>query len=115
PGSRITRFANHAYFNSPIYGRDWHLEPVFTDPDGRALASLHQQFHADPSLTFFLADYVPLPEPGEFIANLKGAGISYVFVTKYDGTKWPPQHRLLQRSGATLIYSDRGSELWGLE
>ncbi len=115
PGTRLTRFANHSYLNSPFFGRDWQLRPVFTAPDGRPLPPLHLQFRADPSLRFFMPEAAPPFDAREFVANLRAAGISDVFVTKYDAAAWPPQQALIEQSGqATRTYDDGDSTLWHL-
>ena len=113
PGTRLTRFANHSYLNSPLFGRDWQLRPVFTAPDGQPLPPLHLQFRADPSLRFFAPEAAPPADAREFLANLRAAGISDVFVTKYDAAAWPPQQALIEESGqATRTFDDGDSTLW---
>ena len=49
PGSRVTRFSNHAYFNVPIFGRRWQFDGQFVAPDGSLLPPLHQAFQANPA------------------------------------------------------------------
>jgi hypothetical protein len=115
PGGRVTRFANQDYFNAPLFGREWQLHPVFTDGDGIPLVPLHLQFRANPAMTFFGQPQRAFPQPGQFIKNLRAAGISDVLVTKFDTAKWPAQQHLLEESGeATVSFQDEESTLWHL-
>jgi hypothetical protein len=113
-GTRVTRFANHSYLNSPIYGRAWQLHPIFTDAAGVPLPPLHVEFRAHPALTFSPPP-PPLPDARKFVSNLRSAGISDVFVTKFNGVTWPPQQSLLEESGEAVVSFDDGdSTLWHL-
>jgi len=114
-GARLTRFANQDYLNSPLYGREWQFNPVFTDGDGLPLLPLHGQYHANRSMAFFHAQQHVFPDPNQFIKNLRAAGISDVLVTKFDTAAWPPQQRLLEESGeATVLFCDGQSTIWHL-
>jgi hypothetical protein len=114
-GAGVTRFSNDAYLNSPIFGRSWQLHPIFTDNAGITLLPLHTEFHANPAL--LLSGRAPRPLPGsrQFISNLRSAGVSDVFVTKFNGVEWPPQQALLKESGeAVESFDDGDSALWHL-
>lgn len=115
PGTRIARYANHSYLNSPLFGRDWQFEPVFTDNAGVPLQPLHLQFRADPSLTLYHRPPVPMPAARQLISNLRAARITAVFVTKFDSTDWPPQQALFEESEeATALFRDDTSTLWSI-
>jgi hypothetical protein len=114
-GTRIARFANESYFNSPIFGRQWQFHPVFTDDQGRELPPLHLQFKTTPALHFFATDPSPLPSAHELIVNLRAASISHVFVSKFRTADWPPQQALLKNSGeATAWFDDGDTTVWHL-
>jgi hypothetical protein len=114
-GTHLARFANEFYLNAPFFGRDWQLRPIFTDADGRLLEPYHVRFRACPAQHFMEPDPSLSVNASEFIGNLRAAGISHVFVTKFGGPDWPPQQALLEQSGAaTKTFDDGDSTLWSL-
>ena len=114
-GTRIARFTNHYYLNSPLFGRHWQFAPVFTDAVGNALPLLHVEFRANPKLPFVhvAPDWPIMPSAQELISNLRAARIGAVLVSKFDTDAWPPQRAMLASSAdATMIFSDESTAVF---
>lgn len=112
-GTRIARFTNHDYLNSPLFGRHWQFVPVFTDAAGKALLPLHAEFRANPNLAFFTFEWPVMPSAQELVSNLRAERIGAVLVSKFDVDDWPPHRALLASSAAaTPIFSDESTVIF---
>lgn len=114
-GTRVARFTNHYYLNSPLLGRNWQFVPVFTDAVGRALPPLHVAFRANPQLPFIhvAPEWPIMPSAQELTSNLRAARIGAVLVAKFDTDAWPPHRAMLASSAdATMIFRDESSAVF---
>ena len=114
-GTRIARFTNHDYMNSPLFGRHWQFVPVFTDPAGSSLPPLHAEFLANPKLAFFTYEWPTMPSAEQLMDNLRAERIGAVLVSKFDSDEWPPHHALLTSSAAaTVLFSDNSTTIFSI-
>ncbi len=112
-GSRIAWFGPAAYRYYPLFGPSLLLVPCAVTEEGRLRPPLHARWRENPDECRWWEP--PEPKLDALVANLRAAAIDYVLVTKYDGTEWPPQQRVLAASGqARAVYDDGYSTVWRL-
>jgi hypothetical protein len=111
-GARIASFGPSSYQYYALFGRSLQLIPVGLDSSGKPWRPLYDEWKDDPAKAAWWAEDEE-PQAASFASNLLASRVQYVLVSKWDGTRWPPQQRILeQTAGATMVYHDGYSTIW---
>ena len=113
-GAILTWFGPGAYQYYALFGRNYQLIPQRVRSTGRTWTTEYDEWRQRLERDAAGIARQP-PTDQEFVDNLVSGGIQYVFVTKWDGNKWPSQQDILAGSDrAQAIYQDGYSTIWRL-